>query len=71
MVPGSYAFRAVIGAVQLMRSAGGSPAYLLPQTASLVITTVILTAAIAIGLAIPLILPLNISQGTQRAKSGL
>jgi uncharacterized membrane protein YjjB (DUF3815 family) len=71
MVPGSYAFRAAIGAVQLMRFAGGSPADLLPQTASLVITTVVLTAAIAIGLAIPLVLPLNFRQRNQPAKSGL
>jgi uncharacterized membrane protein YjjB (DUF3815 family) len=71
MVPGSYAFRAAIGAVQLMRSAGASPTNLLPQTASLVITTVVLTAAIAIGLAIALVLPLNFRRRTQPAKSGL
>jgi uncharacterized membrane protein YjjP (DUF1212 family) len=69
MVPGSYAFRAAIGVVQLMRTAGASPANLLPQTASLAITTVVLTAAIAVGLAIPFVLPLHARRGSGDAKS--
>jgi uncharacterized membrane protein YjjB (DUF3815 family) len=59
MVPGSYAFRAVIGGVQIMQTAAASPADLLAETTSLVILTVLLTASIAIGLAMPLALPLN------------
>ena len=59
MVPGSYAFRAVIGGVQIMQVAGGTSVNLLAETTSLVILTVLLTASIAIGLAIPLALLLN------------
>jgi uncharacterized membrane protein YjjB (DUF3815 family) len=54
MVPGSYAFRAIIASLQIMHSAGSSSASLVAQTMSLVVSTVLLTAAIAIGLAIPL-----------------
>jgi uncharacterized membrane protein YjjP (DUF1212 family) len=59
MVPGSYAFRAVIGGVQIMQAAGGSSVNLLAETTSLVILTLLLTASVAIGLAIPLALPPN------------
>jgi uncharacterized membrane protein YjjP (DUF1212 family) len=59
MVPGSYAFRVVIGGVQIMQAAGGSSVNLLAETTSLVILTVLLTASVAIGLAIPLALAPN------------
>jgi hypothetical protein len=52
-----------------MRSAGAGPANLLPQTASLAITTVVLTAAIAVGLVIPFVLPLHAHQGSDGPKS--
>ena len=59
LVPGSYAFRAVIASLQIMKAAGSSPMPLLADAASLVIITVLLTAAIAFGVAIPLAIPLN------------
>jgi uncharacterized membrane protein YjjP (DUF1212 family) len=54
MVPGSYAFRAVVASLKIMHVADASPAPLPAQTMSLYISTVLLTAAIAIGLAIGL-----------------
>ena len=60
MVPGSYAFRAVIGLLEILRVAGKSTAELQGDTLSLVVTTALLTAAIAVGLAIPLGIPTNI-----------
>lgn len=59
MVPGSYAFRAVVASLQVMHLAGASPASLVAQTLSLVFSTVLLTGAIAIGLGIPLSLRLS------------
>ena len=56
MVPGSYAFRAVVGLLWIMKAGAGSPSPLIAETASLAITTMLLAAAIAIGLAVPLVL---------------
>jgi uncharacterized membrane protein YjjB (DUF3815 family) len=58
MIPGSYAFRAVVASLLIMNSADASSASLLAQALSLIISTVLLTGAIAIGLAIPLSLHL-------------
>ena len=54
IMPGSYAFRAVVASLEIMRLSGSTPPPLLAQTLSLVISTILLTAAIAVGLAIPL-----------------
>ena len=54
MVPGSYAFRTVVGLLRILQAGVDSPAPLLAESASLAIKTVLLTAAIAIGLAVPL-----------------
>lgn len=56
MVPGSYAFRAVIGALQLARDGASTPAPLVTLTLSLGLLTALMTAAIAVGLAAPLAL---------------
>jgi len=58
LVPGSYAFRAIIGTIQILRSAGSASGPLVAETISLVIYTVLLTSAIAVGLAIALAVPL-------------
>jgi uncharacterized membrane protein YjjB (DUF3815 family) len=58
MIPGSYAFRAVVASLQIMNSADASSALLVAQALSLIISTVLLTGAIAIGLAVPLSLHL-------------
>jgi len=58
LVPGSYAFRAVIGGIHILRSGANAPGPLVAETMSLVIYTVVLTSAIALGLAIALAVPL-------------
>ena len=50
MVPGSYAFRAMIGGLQLMRPGAENAVALLTATASALIGALVLTTAIAIGL---------------------
>ncbi|QHN03594.1 threonine/serine exporter family protein [Granulicella sp. WH15] len=62
LVPGSYAFRTVIGGLQILRDAGNSPGSLVAETISLALYTVLLTCAIAIGLAVALAVPLPGSQ---------
>jgi uncharacterized membrane protein YjjP (DUF1212 family) len=59
LVPGSYAFRMVIGGLQILRDAGSSPGPLVAETISLALYTVLLTCAIAIGLAVALAVPLG------------
>jgi uncharacterized membrane protein YjjP (DUF1212 family) len=58
LVPGSYAFRAVIGGLHILRSGDLAPSGLVAETASLILYTVLLTSAIAVGLAIALSVPL-------------
>ncbi|MDX2226093.1 MAG: threonine/serine exporter family protein [Verrucomicrobiae bacterium] len=54
MVPGSYAFRAMIGSLEIMSLGEGTPLSLLAGTWSLVVSLVLMTAAIAVGIAVPL-----------------
>ncbi|WP_426132618.1 threonine/serine ThrE exporter family protein [Pseudomonas sp. PWP3-1b2] len=54
LIPGSYGFRAGIGALQLMSLGADSPAVLIAQTTSLAITTAIVSAAIAVGVLLAL-----------------
>jgi len=58
LAPGSYAARAIIGGIQILRSGANAPGPLVAETMSLVIYTVVLTSAIALGLAIALAAPL-------------
>jgi uncharacterized membrane protein YjjP (DUF1212 family) len=60
MVPGSYAFHAVMGSVQIMQAGSSAAAPLVADTLGLVISCILMTAAIAIGLAIPLSLPIRV-----------
>jgi uncharacterized membrane protein YjjB (DUF3815 family) len=59
LVPGSYAFRMVIGGLQILRDAGSSPGPLVAETISLALYTVLLTCAITIGLAVGLAVPVG------------
>jgi uncharacterized membrane protein YjjP (DUF1212 family) len=59
LVPGSYAFRAVIASLQILKAGGSSSAPLLADAASLLMYTILLSAAIAVGVAIPLAVPLS------------
>jgi uncharacterized membrane protein YjjP (DUF1212 family) len=54
MVPGAYAFRAVIGSLQIAH--GGAPPLLVTETLALGITVMLMVVAIAIGSAAPILL---------------
>ncbi len=54
MIPGAYAFRAVIGSFQIVAAGpAGAPA-LVTETIALVLTCLLMVAAIAVGIAAPL-----------------
>ncbi len=57
MVPGSYAFRAGIGGVELLRQGASASFQLGAESLSLIITAVLITVAIAIGLTLALSIP--------------
>jgi uncharacterized membrane protein YjjP (DUF1212 family) len=54
MVPGAYAFRAVLGSLEIAHGAAAPP--LLAETLSLGITVALMVAAIAVGIAVPVLL---------------
>ena len=58
LVPGSYAFRAFVGGLQILRASGSASIPLVAETMSLVMYVILLTSAIAIGLAVALAMPL-------------
>jgi uncharacterized membrane protein YjjP (DUF1212 family) len=64
LVPGSYAFRAILASLQIVKEAGNSSPALLATAVSLVVTAMLLTGGIALGIAIPLSIPLNRHQAT-------
>jgi uncharacterized membrane protein YjjB (DUF3815 family) len=63
MVPGAFAFRAVIGFLQIMQAGAAAATALMTETLALAVTCVLMVAAIAVGIAAPLIL---IKKGTAR-----
>jgi uncharacterized membrane protein YjjP (DUF1212 family) len=54
MVPGAYAFRAVLGGLQIVHGAAAPP--LVAETLALSITVVLMVGAIAVGIAAPVLL---------------
>jgi len=54
LVPGSFAFRAVIGSLQVMQAGSRAPAQLVAETVGLIVSCVLVTAVIGIGIAVPL-----------------
>jgi len=56
MIPGAYAFRAVIGYLDIIRTGSGAPPPLIAETLALSATCFLMVLAIAIGVATPLIL---------------
>jgi uncharacterized membrane protein YjjP (DUF1212 family) len=54
LVPGSYAFRAVIGCLQVMQAGSRAPAELVAETFGLIVSCILLTATIGVGIAVPL-----------------
>jgi uncharacterized membrane protein YjjB (DUF3815 family) len=59
LVPGSYAFRAIVASLQIVQETGNSSPTLLANAASLVVAAILLTGAIALGVAIPIAMPLS------------
>jgi uncharacterized membrane protein YjjP (DUF1212 family) len=57
MIPGSFAFRAFMGAAQIIQVSNERAPSIVASTSSLALTTVFLAVAIAIGLAIPMAFP--------------
>ncbi len=57
LIPGSYAFRLIIGGLQILRTGDHASSPLISETISLLLYTVLLTAAIALGVAIGLAIP--------------
>ena len=56
MIPGAYAFRAVIGYLTIIRSGSSAPPPLIAETLALSATCFLMVLAIAIGVATPIIL---------------
>jgi uncharacterized membrane protein YjjP (DUF1212 family) len=56
MIPGAFAFRVVIGSLQIVHAGAATDAALVTETLALTVTCVLMVAAIAIGIAAPLTL---------------
>ncbi len=54
MIPGSYAFRAVIGFLEIIKAGPDAPVALLSETLALSATSLLMVLAIAIGVAAPM-----------------
>ncbi|MDL2407777.1 threonine/serine exporter family protein [Rhizobium calliandrae] len=50
MIPGSYAFRAGVGGLQIMAGGRSTPISLIAETASLTISAIVLTSSVGVGL---------------------
>lgn len=72
MIPGSYAFRAAIGALSIMESAAAAPPALIGETLGLIVTSAVVTASITVGLCLALAIPLSAQpSGHMPSKEGL
>jgi uncharacterized membrane protein YjjB (DUF3815 family) len=69
MIPGSLAFRAFMGAAQIMPGSGERGPSTVADTSSLALATVFLAVAIAIGLAIPMAFPFEHKKQRRRSSS--
>lgn len=67
MIPGSFAFRAGIGGLAIMKAGSDTPSALIGETMGLAVTAVVVTAAIAIGLCLALAIPFQ--NAGQRARN--
>jgi uncharacterized membrane protein YjjP (DUF1212 family) len=59
MIPGAFAFRVVIGCLQIVGAGAGAATALVTETLALAVSCLLMVAAIAIGIAAPLILTKN------------
>lgn len=58
MIPGSYAFRAGIGGLAIMKAGGAASPELIADTLGLIVTVAVVTAALGVGLCLALAAPL-------------
>lgn len=63
MVPGSFAFRAVVGSLEIAAAGANAAPALVAETLALYLSCVLMTAAIAVGIAAPLIIWPSRSRG--------
>ncbi len=56
MIPGAFAFRVVIGGLQIVGAAAASATVLVTETLALALSCFLMVAAIAVGIAAPLVL---------------
>jgi uncharacterized membrane protein YjjB (DUF3815 family) len=56
MIPGAFAFRAVMGSLQIVQAGSAAPLPLISETLALAVTSLLMVLAIAIGVAAPLFL---------------
>jgi uncharacterized membrane protein YjjB (DUF3815 family) len=56
MVPGSFAFRAVVGSLEIAAAGADAAPALVAETMSLYLSCILMTAAIAVGIVAPLII---------------
>jgi uncharacterized membrane protein YjjP (DUF1212 family) len=64
MIPGAFAFRAVIGCLQIVHTGAAAATALVTETLALAATCLLMVAAIAVGIVAPLIL---LTKGTTKA----
>lgn len=57
MIPGAFAFRAVMGAGQILNTGALTPTAVVNETLTLVLQCLFMVVAIAVGLVVPLVLP--------------
>jgi uncharacterized membrane protein YjjB (DUF3815 family) len=55
MIPGAFAFRVVIGCLQIVYAGAGAATGLVTETLALALSCLLMVAAIAVGIAAPLI----------------
>jgi uncharacterized membrane protein YjjB (DUF3815 family) len=63
MIPGAFAFRVVIGCLQIVAAGAAAATTLVTETLALSVSCLLMVAAIAVGIAAPLILT---KKGTKR-----
>ncbi len=56
MIPGAFAFRVIIGCLQIVEAGAAAATALVTETLALSVSCLLMVAAIAIGIAAPLIL---------------
>jgi uncharacterized membrane protein YjjB (DUF3815 family) len=56
MIPGAFAFRAVIGSLRIVHAGAAAATVLVTETLALAASCILMVAAISVGIAAPLIL---------------